>query len=118
MGHWTERWPQNFGPVVKVDRTKKVTIQNEGTKEPLPEFKAEVALEAIREEMTLDELSKKYSVHPTRIGTWQRVAIESMATAFIHTGSASGRGSAADDDKLHSKLRPAQNKWHHTLAKP
>jgi transposase len=28
------------------------------------EFKAKVALEAIREEMTLAELSKKYGVHP------------------------------------------------------
>jgi transposase len=35
-----------------------------------PEFKAKVALKAIREEMTLAELSKKYGVHPTQIGTW------------------------------------------------
>ena len=28
-----------------------------------PEFKAKVALQAIREEMTLAELSKKYGVH-------------------------------------------------------
>ena len=30
----SKRWSQNFGPVVKVDRMKKVTIQNEETKEP------------------------------------------------------------------------------------
>jgi transposase len=29
-----QRWSRNFGPVVKVDRMKKVTIQNEETKEP------------------------------------------------------------------------------------
>ena len=40
-----------------------------------PEFKAKVALEAIREEMTRAELSKKYGVHPTQIGTWKRAAI-------------------------------------------
>ncbi|MES0865056.1 transposase, partial [Ruegeria sp. SCPT10] len=51
-------------------------------KNHLPEFKAKVALEVIREEMTLAELSKKYGVHPTQIGTWKRAAIENMATAF------------------------------------
>ena len=38
-------------------------------KNHLPEFKAKVALEAIREEMTLAELSKKYRAHPMLIVT-------------------------------------------------
>ena len=29
-----ERWSRKFEPVVKVDRMKKVTIQNEETKDP------------------------------------------------------------------------------------
>jgi len=58
----------------------KVMIQNEETNEPFAEFKAKVTLEAIREEMTLAELSQKYDVHPTQIGTWKRTAIENMAT--------------------------------------
>ena len=69
-----------------------------------PEFKAKVALEAIREEMTLAELSKKYGVHPTQIGTWKRAAIENIATAFTRRGTASEQVSAADIDKLHSKI--------------
>ena len=52
-----------------------------------PDFKAKVALEAIREEMTLAELSKKYGVHPTQIGTWKRAAIENKSTAFTRRGS-------------------------------
>ena len=32
------------------------------------EFKAKVALEAIREELTTAELAKKYGIHPTRFG--------------------------------------------------
>ncbi len=69
-----------------------------------PEFKARVALEAIREEMTLAELSKKYGVHPTQIGTWKRAAIENMTAAFTRRGSAPEQVSAADVDKLHSKI--------------
>ena len=69
-----------------------------------PEFKARVALEAIREEMTLAELSKKYSLHPTQIGTWKRAAIENMATAFTRRGAALEHSNAAEVDKLHSKI--------------
>ncbi len=73
-------------------------------KNHLPEFKAKVALEAIREEMTLAELSKKYGVHPTEIGTWKRAAIENMTAAFVRKGSAPKPVSTADIDKLHSKI--------------
>ncbi len=69
-----------------------------------PEFKARVALEAIREEMTLAELSKKYGVHPTQIGTWKRAAIENMAAAFTRRGAAPEQINAAEVDKLHSKI--------------
>ena len=70
-----------------------------------PKFKARVALETIREEMTLAELSKKYGVHATQIGTWKRAAIENMATAFTRRGAAPEQVSAAEVDKLHSVNR-------------
>lgn len=66
-----------------------------------PDFKARVALEAIREEMTLAELSKKDGVHATQIGTWKRAAIENMA--FTRRVAAPEQVSAAEVDKLHSK---------------
>ena len=36
-----QRWSRNFGPVVKVDRMKKVTIQNEETKEPFARIQSQ-----------------------------------------------------------------------------
>ena len=69
-----------------------------------PEFKAKVALEAIREEMTMAELSKKHGVHPTQIGTWKRAAIENMATAFSKLGHDPDRVDEAQIEKLHSKI--------------
>jgi len=66
-----------------------------------PEFKAKVALEAIREDMTLAELSKKYGVHPTQIGTWKRAAIENMATAFTRRARrAAGNASRCSSTNL------------------
>jgi transposase len=69
-----------------------------------PAFKAKVALEAIREEMTMAELSKKYGVHPTQIGTWKRAAIENMAAAFSRRGHDPDRVDDARIEKLHSKI--------------
>ena len=68
------------------------------------EFKARVALDAIREELTLAELSKKHGVHPNMISGWKRAAIENMATAFTRRGSDPGKGNEAEIEKLHSKI--------------
>ena len=68
------------------------------------DFKAKVALEAIREEQTLAELSKKYGVHPNQISTWKRAAIENMSTAFIKKGAEPIGIDAAEVAKLHSKI--------------
>ncbi|WP_417271134.1 IS3 family transposase [Celeribacter sp.] len=69
-----------------------------------PDFKAKVALEAIREEMTLAELSKKYGIHPNMISTWKRAAIANMASAFERGKSDAARSSEAEIEKLHSKI--------------
>jgi len=61
-------------------------------------------LEAIGEEMTLEELSKKHGVHATQIGTWKRAAIENIATTFTRSCAAAEQISAAEVDKLHSKI--------------
>jgi transposase len=69
-----------------------------------PDFKAKVALEAIREEMTMAELSKKYGVHPTQIGTWKRAAVKNMAAGFSKRGGDPTQADDAAIDKLHSKI--------------
>ncbi|WP_223429000.1 IS3 family transposase [Tateyamaria pelophila] len=68
------------------------------------DFKARVAIEAIREELTLSELAKKYGVHAGQISTWKRAALDNMSSAFERRGRAPDTPSPADIEKLHSKI--------------
>jgi len=45
-------------------------------------FKAKVVLEALREEVTLQEIAKKYEVHPNQISLWKKLAIENLPELF------------------------------------
>ena len=47
------------------------------------DFKAKVALEAIRGEATIAELVAKHGVHQTVIHSWKRQALEGMAAIFL-----------------------------------
>lgn len=46
------------------------------------EFKAKVALEAIKEEKTIAELSSKYEVHRTQITDWPKRALGGVKETF------------------------------------
>jgi transposase len=45
-------------------------------------FKAQVALEVIKNELTLAELSKKYDIHPTQIKDWKAVLVSQAESLF------------------------------------
>jgi transposase-like protein len=47
-----------------------------------PAFKAKVALEALKEEQTLIELSQRYQVHPNQIAEWKRQLLERACEIF------------------------------------
>jgi len=47
-----------------------------------PEFKAKVALEAIKNEETIAQLAARYEVHPTVIHTWKRNLLDGASDLF------------------------------------
>ena len=69
-----------------------------------PEFKARVALEALRGDKTVAELAQHYQVHPTMINQWKRQLVEQAATAFAGGNAASSSASQAQLDALYCKI--------------
>jgi transposase len=47
-----------------------------------PEFKAKVALAAVKNEATISELAARFGVHPNMIAKWKRNLIEGAADIF------------------------------------
>ena len=64
-----------------------------------PQFKAKVALEAVRGVKTVPELSSQYNLHPTVINTWKRQLLEEAKTLFE-----SGRKKASDQNSQDAQI--------------
>jgi transposase len=47
-----------------------------------PDFKAKVALAAIRGDGTMAELSARYQIHPNMIAKWKRTALDGLKETF------------------------------------
>jgi transposase len=68
------------------------------------ELKAKVALEALRGEQTLAELSARYNVHPNLIANWKKRARESLVDIFNGAGEKRDAQHEAEIKELHAKI--------------
>jgi transposase len=68
------------------------------------EFKAKVALEALRGELTAAQLAAKHGIHQTMVGEWKRQAMEGLASVFSGKAEAQEAAKADAVEKLHAKI--------------
>lgn len=68
------------------------------------EYKAKVALEAIRGELTLNEISKKYGIHATQINRWKQQALAGIKSSFSGKQEKTEMDTQALTDNLYRQI--------------
>ena len=62
-------------------------------------FKVKVAIEAIKEQMTLQELAKKYEVHPVQVSQWKRQLLDGADEVFERLSKKRAREREAEEER-------------------
>lgn len=79
------------------------------------DFKAKVVLEALKERSTIEELARKYEIHPTQINMWKKEFLNNVAAAFATGADLSDdkRQWEATTEKLYSQIGQlkVENDW-------
>ena len=81
---------------------KKASVAKKQRRKLSAEFKAKVALAALREDKSLAQLCAEFQVHSTQIPEWKRLLVERAGGAFAG-GAGAGRQPAIDVVPLHTQ---------------
>ena len=68
------------------------------------DFKARVALEALRGDRTIQEIAAKYKVHPNQVSTWKRQAVEGLGDVFSGKRKRERQDRESEIRELHAKI--------------
>ena len=67
-----------------------------------PDFKAKVALEALKGDKSTADLAQIYGVHPAQISAWKKQLLEDAPSVF--EGKRPSKVDAVDIDELYKKI--------------
>jgi transposase-like protein len=68
------------------------------------EFKAKIALEAVRGVKTVNEIAQDFGVHPTQVGQWKRELQEQAGSLFDAKRGAKPVEPSASPERLYSEI--------------
>ena len=68
------------------------------------DFKAKVALEALRGDRTIQEIATRHKVHPDQVSTWKRQAMEGLGAMFSNGADKARMEHDAEVHDLHAKI--------------
>jgi transposase len=68
------------------------------------EFKAKVAIEAIRQQKTINELTAEYGVHATQVNQWKKQALAMIPEAFSGKREKARDSDQQQIDELHRQI--------------
>lgn len=67
-------------------------------------FKAKVALEAVKGEMTAAEIAAKHGIHQTLVNEWKRQLLDGATGVFEKEGGRAEKDAAAVTDELYKQI--------------
>ena len=68
------------------------------------DFKARVALEALRGDRTIQEIATKHKVHPNQVSTWKRQAVDGLGEVFSNGTDGARRDHESEVRNLQAKI--------------
>jgi transposase-like protein len=72
------------------------------------EFKARLAIEAIKGQKTIQEIAAHYEVHPNMVTTWKRQALAELPQVFSDQRSRAAESDEALKDALYQQIGKLQ----------
>ena len=67
-------------------------------------FKAKVALDAVKGDRSLSELSSRYEVHATQIGQWRKALVAGLPEVFGDKRRKKDEGDAVEKARLYEEI--------------
>ncbi len=68
------------------------------------EFKARVAIEAVKGMKTMSEIAAEFEIHPVMVSNWKKEMVENLPEIFENKNARKDINSDREKEQLHSKV--------------